>query len=185
MQYRRPVGGGPSLNTWPRWPPHRLHRTSVRIMPRLVSRRSSTELSRAFQKLGHPVPLSNLVSEEKRCSAQPAQLNTPRRCSSSSGLLYGASVPALRSTSYWAGVRSFRHSASVWVRANGASADADIALSTQLPIVTTDSAVTLAVMRNRRLVTSMALVPRAVRGIRCNHRNVADASRSLLFRHSS
>src|SRR6201993_864128 len=64
MQYRRPVGGGPSLNTWPRWPPHRLHRTSVRIMPRLVSERSSTEMSMAFQKLGHPVPLSNLVSEE-------------------------------------------------------------------------------------------------------------------------
>ena len=28
-------------------------------------------------------------------------------------------------------------------------------------------------MRNRRLVTSMALLPRAVKGIRCNHSNVA------------
>src|ERR1700739_3243127 len=175
MQYRRPVGGGPSLNTWPRWPPHRLHRTSVRVMPRLVSGRSSTALSMAFQKLGHPVPLSNLVSEEYRCSAQPAQLNTPRRCSSLSGLLYGASVPALRSTSYSGAVRSLRHSASVWVTANWASADADIALSTQLLTVTTDSAVTLAVRRNRRLVTSMALLPRAVRGTRCNHCNVADS----------
>ena len=65
MQYRSPVGCGPSLNTWPRWLPHRLHRTSVRVMSsRLVSGRSSTALSRVFQKLGHPVPLSNLVSEE-------------------------------------------------------------------------------------------------------------------------
>jgi hypothetical protein len=53
-----------------------------------------------------------------------------------------------------------------------------------LLIVTSDSAVTLAVMRNRRLVTAMASLPRAVRGIRCHHRNVASASRSLLFHHS-
>ena len=33
MQYRRPVGLGPSVNTWPRWESHRLHNTSVRIMP--------------------------------------------------------------------------------------------------------------------------------------------------------
>ena len=64
MQYLRPVGCGPSSNTWPRWPPHRLHRTSVRVMVKLVSGRSKTALSRAFQKLGHPVPLSNLVSDE-------------------------------------------------------------------------------------------------------------------------
>ena len=33
MQYRFPVGGGPSSNTWPRWDPHRAHSTAVRVMP--------------------------------------------------------------------------------------------------------------------------------------------------------
>src|SRR6266478_3068792 len=33
MQYRRPVGCGPSSNTCPRWPPQSLHFTSVRTMP--------------------------------------------------------------------------------------------------------------------------------------------------------
>ena len=37
MQYRRPVGLGPSVNTWPRWESHRLHSTSVRTMPKLRS----------------------------------------------------------------------------------------------------------------------------------------------------
>src|ERR1700722_4294295 len=77
MQYLRPVGCGPSSNTWPRWPPHRLQRTSVRVMVKLVSGRSKTALSRAFQKLGKPVPLSNLVSDEERGCPQPAQLKTP------------------------------------------------------------------------------------------------------------
>jgi hypothetical protein len=33
MQYRNPVGGGPSLNTWPRCDLQRPHSTSVRFMP--------------------------------------------------------------------------------------------------------------------------------------------------------
>jgi hypothetical protein len=33
MQYRIPVGGGPSLNRCPRWASQRAHRISVRIMP--------------------------------------------------------------------------------------------------------------------------------------------------------
>src|SRR5690554_6482398 len=33
MQYRRPVGAGPSGKTWPRWPPQLAHLTSVRTMP--------------------------------------------------------------------------------------------------------------------------------------------------------
>jgi hypothetical protein len=32
-QYRSPVGRGPSSNTWPRCPSHRVHRISVRTMP--------------------------------------------------------------------------------------------------------------------------------------------------------
>jgi len=37
MQYRKPVGFGPSGNTWPRWASHRAHRTSSRSMKRLLS----------------------------------------------------------------------------------------------------------------------------------------------------
>jgi len=37
MQYRRPVGSGPSSNTWPRWASHRLHNTSVLTTARLSS----------------------------------------------------------------------------------------------------------------------------------------------------
>ena len=39
-QYRRPVGLGPSSKTCPRWPPHSLHDTSVRISPGLAIMRS-------------------------------------------------------------------------------------------------------------------------------------------------
>ena len=42
MQKRWPVGFGPSSKTWPRWLPQRAHTTSVRVMPWLVSGRSST-----------------------------------------------------------------------------------------------------------------------------------------------
>src|SRR5690606_30092284 len=37
MQYRRPLGPGPSGNTWPRWAPQEAQRTSGRRMPQLVS----------------------------------------------------------------------------------------------------------------------------------------------------
>jgi hypothetical protein len=33
MQYRSPVGLGPSGNTWPRWAPQLLQTTSVRRIP--------------------------------------------------------------------------------------------------------------------------------------------------------
>ncbi len=42
MQKRSPVGSGPSGNTWPRWLPHLLQRTSTRTMPWLTSRTRST-----------------------------------------------------------------------------------------------------------------------------------------------
>ena len=62
-----------------------------------------TALSSGAQKLGQPVPLSNLVSEENRARSQPAQPKVPSRCSSSSGLVNGRSVAACRSTAYWVG----------------------------------------------------------------------------------
>ena len=42
MQYRWPVGFGPSSKTCPRWPPQRVQTTSVRLMNRLLSGRVST-----------------------------------------------------------------------------------------------------------------------------------------------
>src|SRR5262249_46167487 len=45
MQYRCPVGCGPSGNTCPRWPPQFEHITSVRTIPKVVSVSSSIESS--------------------------------------------------------------------------------------------------------------------------------------------
>src|SRR2546427_334178 len=72
MQKRVRVGGGPSGNTWPRCPPHRAQCTSTRFMNKVLSVDVSTACSTGAQKLGHPVPLSNFVSEEKSGSPQPA-----------------------------------------------------------------------------------------------------------------
>ena len=74
--------------------------------------------SSGAQKLGQPVPLSNFVVDENRSRSQPAQVKLPRRCSVSSGLVNGRSVALSRSTAYWFGVRSFRHSSSVCVTSN-------------------------------------------------------------------
>jgi hypothetical protein len=64
MQWRIPVGFGPSLKTWPRWPPQRRQWHSVRAMNRELSSRVPIPFGSASQKLGQPVPLSNFVSEE-------------------------------------------------------------------------------------------------------------------------
>jgi len=72
---------------------------------------SSTGLSSGAQKLGQPVPLSNLVLDENAGSSQPAQENVPARCSSSSALVKGRSVLATE-YSYCSGVKSLRHSSS-------------------------------------------------------------------------
>ena len=57
-----------------------------------------------------------------------------------SGLLYGCSVPASRSTLYWAAVRSVRHSSSVWVTAKCVSGGDDIALAAHALTATITSA---------------------------------------------
>mgnify|MGYP003555690971 CR=1 FL=1 len=74
MPYRCPVGAGPSSNTWPRWASQFAHTTSVRAMPRLVSRRSSTAPGvTGWKNEGHPQPASNFVSETKRSCPQHTQ----------------------------------------------------------------------------------------------------------------
>ena len=54
-----------------------------------------TALVSGAQKLGQPVPLSNLVVDENRSRSQPAQAKMPARCSFSSGLVNGRSVALL------------------------------------------------------------------------------------------
>jgi hypothetical protein len=60
MQYRRPLGGGPSSKRWPRCESHRPHRTSIRIIPWLVSIfLTMGEFSTGSQNDGQPEPESN------------------------------------------------------------------------------------------------------------------------------
>ena len=78
MQYRSPVGLGPSSKTWPKCASHLRQETAVRIIPRLTSC-SSWIFSFAIgaQKLGQPVPDSNYDSELKRAVSQQMQRNNP------------------------------------------------------------------------------------------------------------
>src|ERR1700730_11068114 len=109
-----PVGPGPSGNTWPRCPWQRAQWTSVRVMKRLLSVVVATASSSGFQKLGQPVPLSNLVSDENNGCPHAAHLNVPSRFSEWSGLEPGDSVPCFRSTWNCSGVSVPRHSSSVF-----------------------------------------------------------------------
>src|SRR5712691_11240359 len=112
LHQRCPVGGGPSSNMCPWWPPQRTQWYSVRGQINLKSRLVANASGIVVKKLGQPVPLSNFIAEVKSGKPQPAQTNTPGRFSSLSGLVKGRSVPSRRSTSNCGGVRSCFHSAS-------------------------------------------------------------------------
>ena len=74
MQYRFPVGLGPSSKRCPRWASHREQCTSVLVMPQEVSFVMPMGASGAIsQKLGHPDPEENFSSEVKRMAPQPMQ----------------------------------------------------------------------------------------------------------------
>jgi len=73
MQYRSPVGAGPSSNTWPRCAPHCAHTVSVRTMPWLRSTISVMAPGMASEKLGQPQPASNLVTESNSLAPQQTQ----------------------------------------------------------------------------------------------------------------
>lgn len=74
MQYRSPVGLGPSLKTCPRWASHKAQETAVRVSNDPLSRVSLTLVAAiGFQKLGHPVPESYFVRESNRALAQQTQ----------------------------------------------------------------------------------------------------------------
>src|ERR1051326_8318165 len=114
MQYRSPVGFGPSSKTWPRCPSHRAHETLVRVIPRLLSVSSMTfSFLIGAQKLGQPVPESNFCAELNTGNSHPAHMKVPLSCMSFSGLEKAYSVPSCRSTSYCSGVNWAFHSASL------------------------------------------------------------------------
>ena len=78
MQYRSPVGFGPSLKTCPRWASHRAQMTSVRRMK--WEKSSFSRMAWGFAgwwKEGHPVPESNLALEEKSAAPQQTQRYCP------------------------------------------------------------------------------------------------------------
>jgi hypothetical protein len=64
MQYRKPVGRGPSSKTWPKFASHRRQEMASRCIPKLESELLTTFLEEiGCQKLGQPVPDSNLAFE--------------------------------------------------------------------------------------------------------------------------
>ena len=67
-----PVGFGPSLNTWPWWPPQRAQWYSVRGRISLKSVLLMKASGSVVKKLGQPVPLSNFMSELNSGNSQPA-----------------------------------------------------------------------------------------------------------------
>lgn len=78
MQYRCPIGAGPSLNKCPRCEPQFLQVTSVLVNPSESSGISSIcSLLTGLSKLGQPDPESNFVSEENSSCPQAAQTYIP------------------------------------------------------------------------------------------------------------
>src|ERR1700733_1842754 len=111
MQYRGPVGAGPSSNTWPRWLPHRRHRTSTRTMPWDRSSTSSTASATSGSvKLGQPLPDSNLVSESNNLAPHAAHVYVPSAWLWTNFPVQGASVAEHRSTWNLSGPSSLFHS---------------------------------------------------------------------------
>ena len=105
MQYRKCVGGGPSSKTCPRCASQRAHCTSSRTMPSEVSRWVRTfSLAIGCQKLGQPVPDSNLVFESKSSVSQQIQWYSPSAWLSAYLPVPGRSVPACRAISNCSGV---------------------------------------------------------------------------------
>lgn len=111
MQYRSPVGRGPSSKTCPRCAPQFEHSTSVRRMKRLRSSFSATlPGAMGAVKLGQPVPDSNFVPEAKRSLPQTRHVYTPASWWSQYSPLNGRSVPFSTQTRYWSGVSRCRSS---------------------------------------------------------------------------
>jgi len=105
IQYRCPVGAGPSSNTCPRCESALAERTSVRLINKCRSSFVRTLAgTRGFVKLGHPVPDSNLSSELKSGSPETTSTYMPASWLSQYSLRNGGSVPSCCVTLYCSGV---------------------------------------------------------------------------------
>src|ERR1044072_9443035 len=114
MQWRKPVGAGPSSKTWPRCASQRAQSTSVRTSGRVLSSSSRTlRFETGAQKLGQPVCESYFAFELKSATSQQTHRYMPRAYCLLRGLVYGAYVPLRRATSNCSGVSRRRHSSSV------------------------------------------------------------------------
>src|SRR5260370_15608884 len=99
MQYRSPLGRGPSSNTCPRCASHRLHLASVRVIPWLPSDSVSTAcLSAVADKLVHPEPGWYLGSERNSGWPQQTHLSVPESSVLSYSPVNGGSLPFSRVT---------------------------------------------------------------------------------------
>src|ERR1700722_6739714 len=84
-------------------------------MPKVVLVVSRTfSFAMGAQKLGQPVPDSNLVLESNRAVSQHMQRKTPFSWLFGFSFVYGCSVPDSRVTSNESGESCFRHSSSVF-----------------------------------------------------------------------
>src|SRR3989338_7738176 len=88
MQYLLPVGFGPSSKMCPRCPLHFLHTTSSLSLSFI----NSTLFGIESQKLGHPVPDSNFLSDENSSAPHPAQRYSPFSLLYSNAPVPGSSV---------------------------------------------------------------------------------------------
>ena len=116
MQYRIPVGAGPSLNTCPKCASHSRQLTAVRTTIKLPSTRSTTfSAAIGCQKLGHPVPESNFAAELNSAKSQHTHRKIPRSSTFNNAPVNGLSVSSCRVTQYDAAANCFFHSASLFL----------------------------------------------------------------------
>lgn len=74
MQYRLPVGSGPSSKIHPKWPSHLPQRASMRATPNELSFLYTRLLVLACsKKLGQPQELENFAPDQKSLKPQAAQ----------------------------------------------------------------------------------------------------------------
>src|SRR6185437_6833482 len=107
---------GPSGKTWPKCASQRGQETAMRRIPNVLS---SIVLTFSFaigsQKLGHPVPDSNLVSESNSAVPQQAQRKMPLSCRSQYSPVNARSVPSWRAISNACGESCSFHSSSLFL----------------------------------------------------------------------
>src|SRR6266487_6626852 len=112
------VSRGPSLKTCPRCAPQFLQTTSVRLIKSELSSCSSMfSLFTGSSKLGHPVPESNLASDENNGAPQATHSYIPFSWLLKSAPVKARSVPLRRQTLYCSGVSfSFQYDSGMSLR---------------------------------------------------------------------